>query len=368
MIALLEPWPGIVAYIHLSTEHCQWTVAVDAMFADIVGWSNWCNILTSRSCLSSFQKICSRCLRDGTIVLFKPLAFKSCWNRLKSFQSAHNIRKYAAKFWAIESWRCPCFARPFGTENLHFLQKQPYKVSHCGPLLNKARVVVEPLVTVHKNRQPRCLSYVQILPCLAGRVVLLAWALLQLFVGHCACVLHKVRVVFELSNHHPTQCELGCLQCLPSAPFSCQGWRVWRSHPVRSCISSTCVSPVRHLKDYLRFPMALSNSDSDSDHMLQTQLGQSIYAICDMKHGMRALLQGGALASRDVMPSSFYWTVPKSCSHWSSLLLGATLEHTKILWTLCPTKTMAFCRIGPSNQISDILLQFTNTTRGIWAV
>ena len=39
-------------------------------------------------------------------------------------------------------------------------------------------------------------------------------------------------------------------------------------------------------------------SDSDSDHMLQSQLGQRIYAICDMKHGMRALLQGGALASR----------------------------------------------------------------------
>ena len=39
--------------------------------------------------------------------------------------------------------------------------------------------------------------------------------------------------------------------------------------------------------------------------MLQTQLGQRIYAICPMKHGTRALLQGGALASRDVMPSSF---------------------------------------------------------------
>ena len=45
------------------------------------------------------------------------------------------------------------------------------------------------------------------------------------------------------------------------------------------------------------------NSDSDSDHMLQSQLSQRIYATCDMKHGMRALLQGGALASRDVMPS-----------------------------------------------------------------
>ena len=61
----------------------------------------------------------------------------------------------------------------------------------------------------------------------------------------------------------------------------------------------------------------------------------------------------GALASRDVMPSSFYSTAPKSCSHWSSLQLGATLEHTKILWTLFPTKMMAFCRMGPSNRSSN---------------
>ena len=76
-------------------------------------------------------------------------------------------------------------------------------------------------------------------------------------------------------------------------------------------------------------------------------------ANCDMKHSMRALLQGEALASRDVMPSSFYSTVPKSCSHWSSLLLGTTLEHTKTLWTLCPTKLMAFCKIGPSKRSSN---------------
>ena len=48
-------------------------------------------------------------------------------------------------------------------------------------------------------------------------------------------------------------------------------------------------------------------SDSDSDHMLETQLGQRIYTTCDMKQSLRALLQGGALASRDVMRS----TVPK---------------------------------------------------------
>ena len=49
----------------------------------------------------------------------------------------------------------------------------------------------------------------------------------------------------------------------------------------------------------------------------------------------------------------FYSTIPKSCSHWSSLLLGATLGHAKILWTLCPTKLMAFCKIGPSNRSSN---------------
>ena len=63
------------------------------------------------------------------------------------------------------------------------------------------------------------------------------------------------------------------------------------------------------------FVISGSYSDSDSDHMLQSQLGQRIYAICDMKHGMRALLQGGALASCDVMPSSFYSTVPPLENH-----------------------------------------------------
>lgn len=34
-------------------------------------------------------------------------------------------------------------------------------------------------------------------------------------------------------------------------------------------------------------------SDSGSGHLLQTQLGQRIHANCDMKRGIRALLQGG---------------------------------------------------------------------------
>ncbi len=47
----------------------------------------------------------------------------------------------------------------------------------------------------------------------------------------------------------------------------------------------------------------------------------------------------------------------------SSLLLGATLEHTKILWTLCPTKIMAFCRMGPSNRSSSKFRIFCSNSR-----